>query len=378
MSLQASTTKIIALLLLLISSGFLFTQCSAAPPPIEKLKVPPGFKVSVYSDQVPGARQMFLSDQGTLFVGSIVPNCVYALPDRNHDGVPDKVYTIAAGLNHPNGVAIKDGALLVGEVHRFIRYDNIEKSLEKPPEPVLVTDKIPHDEWHGYKYMRIGPDGLLYFGIGAPCNACIRKDDDRYASVMRMKPDGSNMEIFAKGVRNTIGFDWHPQTKELWFTDNGRDYLGDNLPPDELNCAPRKGMNFGFPFRYGNNVSDPEFGIKAPKIEFTPPAMPLGPHVASLGMRFYTGKMFPENYRDSIFIAEHGSWNRNKKIGYRITRVTLKDGKASKYETFMEGFLQGTEPWGRPVDICMMPDGSMLVSDDRLGAIYRITYSPPS
>lgn len=355
---------------------------SSAQPQIKKLKLPPGFQASIYSDKVPGARQMVLSEAGTLFVGT-TSNTVYALPDRNHDGTPDAVVIISDKLNKPNGVAVRDGALFVGEIDKITRYDDIEKQLQQPVKGQsgrtfkrsIVYDKLPNVDWHGFRYIRFGPDGLLYFGIGAPCNVCERPDDARFGTLVRMKPDGSSFEIFAKGIRNTVGFDWHPQTKELWFTDNGRDYLGDNLPPDELNCAPAKGMNFGFPYRYGNNVPDPEFGIKAPKnVKFTPVSMPLGPHVASLGMRFYDRNIFPAKYRGNIFIAEHGSWNRDKRIGYRITSVALENGKASKYETFMDGFLIGEEPWGRPVDLCITPSGAMLVSDDRCGAIYKISF----
>ncbi len=372
----------------LISFLALLTSCapqSSAEPQIKKLRPPPGFQVSIYCDKVPGARQMALSDSGTLFVGSAHAS-VYALPDRERDGRVDEVVVISSKLNKPNGVAVRDGALYVGEIEKISRYDNIEKQLLQPQikgqaeklfKSTVVNDKLPNVDWHGFKTIRFGPDGMLYFGLGAPCNVCLRPDDERFASMLRMKPDGSGLEIFAKGIRNTVGFDWHPQTKELWFTDNGRDYLGDNLPPDELNHAPTKGMNFGFPYRYGMNVPDPEFGVKAPKnLKFSPPAMPLGPHVAALGMRFYNGSVFPEKYRGSIFIAEHGSWNRDKKIGYRISNVTLENGKASKYETFMDGFLQTEEPWGRPVDVCMMPDGSILVSDDKCGAIYKVSYAP--
>jgi len=356
---------------------------TSAQPQIKRLTLPPGFQISVFSDKVPGARQMVLDEKGTLFVGSIIPNTVYALPDRNHDGKADEVITVASNLNHPNGVAVRNGALYIGEIPKITRYDDIEGQLSKPADAKgaraftskVVTDKLPNVEWHGYRYIRFGPDDLLYFGVGAPCNVC-EKPDERFGSLMRMKPDGSNLEIFAKGIRNTVGFDWHPETKQVWFTDNGRDYLGDNLPPDELNCAPEKGMHFGFPYRYGSNVPDPEFGVKAPKgLKFTPPAMSLAPHVASLGMRFYTGDMFPAKYKGNVFIAEHGSWNRDKKIGYRIQMVTVENGKGTKYETFLSGFHQGDEAWGRPVDLCMMPDGSMLVSDDRCGAIYRISYA---
>ncbi|MDX2108543.1 MAG: PQQ-dependent sugar dehydrogenase [Candidatus Melainabacteria bacterium] len=365
--------KLIAITLLSTLIASCQTKVSALP--LEKLKLPPGFKVEVYTDQVWGARSLTLSDKGTLFVGTIVPNVVYALPDKNHDGKPDSVITLIKNLNHPNGVAFKDGSLYVAEIGRLLRYDNIEANLNKAPKPVVLNKNFPKDEWHGYRYIAFGPDGMLYVPIGAPCNTCLKPEDPRYATLTRLKPDGTKQEVFARGIRNTVGFDWHPKTHELWFTDNGRDHLGDNLPPDELNYAPKTGMDFGFPYRYGKNVSDPEYGSKAPsKAVFTPCAMPLGPHVASLGMKFYTGNMFPSEYKNKIFICEHGSWNRSKKIGYRISTVTLDGNKALSYEPFMSGFLQKEENWGRPVDVIQLKDGSMLVSDDFAGAIYRITY----
>jgi glucose/arabinose dehydrogenase len=264
----------------------------------------------------------------------------------------------------------------VAEVSRVLRFDEIEKHLENPPAPVVVKGDFPTAHHHGWKFIAFGPDGKLYVPVGAPCNLC-ESADPRFASITRMDPDGGHFEIFAKGIRNTVGFDWHPLTHELWFTDNGRDELGDNVPPDELNRAPAAGLNFGYPYCHGKNISDPEFGKKHACSEFTPPAQELGPHVASLGMRFYTGKMFPEEYRNNIFIAEHGSWNRSQKIGYRITRVRLKDNQAVAYETFAEGWLpKSGDVWGRPVDVLVMPDGALLVSDDHGGAIYRISYAP--
>ncbi|MBK9143486.1 MAG: sorbosone dehydrogenase family protein [Candidatus Melainabacteria bacterium] len=355
-----------------------FCPASQASPPINLLKPPPGFKVSVYTPDVPGARAMALGEKGTLFVGSITFNQVYAVTDTDGDGSGDRVRIIARDLNHPNGVAFKDGALYVGEIHRVIRFDDIESRLDNPPAPVVVNDSFPKEEWHGYKYIRFSPDGWLYVPVGAPCNVC-EKADERFATLMRMRPDGKNLEIFARGIRNTVGFDWDPVKGEIWFTDNGRDHLGDNLPPDELNHASRAGLHFGFPYRYGKDIPDPEFGYKKPRAaRFEPCAMPLGAHVAALGIRFYRGEMFPSIYRERAFICEHGSWNRSTRSGYRVSMVTVKDGKATRYEGFMDGFLKkgenGDEPWGRPVDLCLMPDGSLLVSDDYAGAVYRVRY----
>jgi glucose/arabinose dehydrogenase len=283
------------------------------------------------------------------------------------------VLTLASGLNTPNGVAFRGGALYVAEIGRVLRFDGIESRLGNPPPPVVVSDRFPGDTHHGWKFIRFGPDGLLYVPVGAPCNIC-EPDPARYAAIFRMKPDGSGLERYASGVRNTVGFDWDPKTGELWFTDNGRDWLGNNAPPDELNHAPRPGMHFGYPYCHGKAWADPEFGSKRPCADFTPPAMELGPHVAALGMRFYTGTMFPPAYRNHIFIAEHGSWNRFPPIGYRISLVRLRDGKAVSYEPFAEGWLGGLTAWGRPVDLLVMPDGALLVSDDKAGAVYRITY----
>lgn len=352
--------------------------------PLEKIKLPPGFKITVYARGLYGARSLALGEKGTVFVGTIRQGKVYAVVDRDRNNKADRIITLLSGLHAPNGVCVKDGSLYVGEVFRVSRYDSIETRLNNPPKPVVITDKLPRDHHHGWKYLSFGPDNLLYIPVGAPCNVCL-KSDRRYASIMRMNADGTNPEIFARGVRNTVGFDWHPESGELWFTDNGRDWLGDNLPPDELNYAPRKGMHFGFPYRYGNNEADPQFGKTAPaSMKFTAPIQELDPHVAALGMRFYTGKMFPPSYRNKIFIAEHGSWNRSNKIGYRITTVTLKSDKSAGYEVFASGWLNESRylgvvkkenVWGRPVDILQMPDGALLISDDMAGCLYRISYS---
>jgi glucose/arabinose dehydrogenase len=370
MSLHKSSKTFISFIFLAAS---LTSVAGAQDLPLEKIKLPPGFKIGIYARDVPGARSMTLSPNGVLFVGTRPEGNVYAILDTNRDNKADEVITIAHGMNMPNGVALRDGALYVAEINRVLRYDNIEAHLKDPPTPVVVNDGFPSDQHHGWKFIRFGPDGMLYVPVGAPCNVCER-DDKRYASIMRMKPDGSGLEVFASGVRNTVGFDWHPETHELWFTDNGRDLMGDNVPPDELNRAPKKGMNFGFPYCHGKDIPDPEFGAKHNCNEFTPPEMELGPHVASLGMRFYTGKMFPRAYRNQVFIAEHGSWNRSIPIGYRVTVVRVEKYRAVKYETFAEGWLQGGKPWGRPVDVLVMPDGALLVSDDYAGAIYRISY----
>lgn len=339
---------------------------------LERIKMPQGFDIGIFAAQVEGARSLVLSDSGTLFVGTRSQGKVYAVIDKNKDHKVDRVITIASGLNSPNGVALKDGSLYVAEIDKVLKFENIQKRLEDPPAPKVVSDNFPDDVHHGWKFIRFGPDGKLYVPIGAPCNVCLR-EDKRFASITRMDPDGSDHEIFAGGIRNTVGFDWHPKTGVMWFTDNGRDWMGDNKPPDELNRAPKEGLHFGFPYCHGKDIQDTDHKGKSCK-QFIGPELELGPHVAALGMRFYTGNMFPEKYRGGIFIAEHGSWNRSDPIGYRITFVKIKDGKAMPFEIFASGWLQSRTAWGRPVDVELMPDGSMLVSDDKSGTIYRITY----
>jgi glucose/arabinose dehydrogenase len=366
--------------MLLCASAVFFFACMSTrlhagwlEEELGSLKLPQGFHIEVYARDVKGARSLALGSRGTVFVGTRAEGRVYALVDANRNFRAEKIYVIAQGLNSPNGVAFRGGSLYVAEISRILRFDNIESRLDNPPAPVVVNDSFPTDQHHGWKFIRFGPDGLLYVPVGAPCNIC-EPPDPRYATIMRMHPDGSGLEIFARGVRNTVGFDWNPKTNELYFTDNGRDWMGNNQPPDELNRAPVRGMHFGYPYCHGKGLPDPEFGKKRRCSEFTPPALELGPHVAALGMRFYTVTQFPEKYRGQIFMAEHGSWNRFPPIGYRITLVRFKGDRPDSYEVFAEGWLQGLTAWGRPVDVQVIEDGSMLVSDDRTGTIYRIWY----
>ena len=347
---------------------------ASANLPLNTIKLPPGFTISVYAE-VDNARSMALSPSGTLYVGNRNGDKVYAVRDTDGDHKADKRWVIASGLNMPNGVAFKNGDLYVAEVSRILKFKDIEGHLSNPGAPEVVYDQYPTETHHGWKYISFGPDGKLYVPVGAPCNICEPKKPI-YATITRMDPDGSNMEIYASGIRNTVGFTWHPQTKELWFTDNGRDMMGDDVPPCELNSAPKAGMNFGYPYCHGGNIKDPEFGDKRPCSDFTPPVQNLNAHVAPLGLKFYTGDMFPEAYRNQIFIAEHGSWNRTLKSGHLVSLVKIENGKSVGYETFAEGWLDHDtqEAWGRPVDIFVMPDGSMLVSDDKGGMVYRIAY----
>ena len=364
------------------SEGLQVKNDPMALPGLGSIRLPPGFSISVFAHDVPGARQMTLSPSGTLFIGSRDEGKVYAIPEAaaalaKNERAP-AAQTIASGLNEPNGVAFHKGSLYVAEISRVVRFDEIEKKLSSPPKPAVVRADYPKIGHHGWKYIAIGPDGWLYIPVGAPCNVC-KRDEQIFSSITRMSLDGKKREIFAEGVRNTVGFDWHPVTRELWFTDNGRDMMGDNIPGDELNRATKAGLHFGFPFCHQGNVKDPEFGktaVCSGEGPYRLPAQVLGPHVAALGMKFYTAKQFPESYRGRVFIAEHGSWNRSNKIGYRVMTVRLDDqGRSLGYEVFAEGWLQGENPWGRPVDILIAPDGSMLVSDDHAGVVYRIRYS---
>ena len=357
----------------------LVAQAPVLERQLEKLTLPPGFSIEIYAEDVPNARQMVLSPSGTLFVSSRQAGNVYAVRDDDGDQSADRVLTLDSGLNMPNGVAFRDGSLYVAALNRVLRYDDIEASLTTPPEPVILNDTLPAERAHGWKFIDFGPDGRLYVPVGAPCNICDNEESDpRFATILSMEPDGSDVEIYAHGVRNSVGFDWHPQTNELWFTNNGRDRLGDTQPADTLNHAPREGLHFGFPFCHQGDIQDPEFNTR-PCSEFRAPARRLGPHVASLGMEFYTGDMFPAAYRHGIFIAEHGSWNRTPEAGhtgYRLTVAQLDGNRVVDYDVFAEGWLQATnEAWGRPVDVQVMPDGALLVTDDRVGAIYRIIYS---
>jgi glucose/arabinose dehydrogenase len=340
---------------------------------LRRIELPPGFKIELYATGVPNARSLTLGAGGTVFVGSRRAGKVYALTASGRPDKAGEVITIARGLQEPNGVAFHDGSLYVAEVSRVLRYDAIEARQKNPPAPVVVSTDLPHTNQHEWRYARFGPDGWLYVGVGAPCNVC-ESADKHVASILRMRPDGSGMEVYALGVRNSVGFDWQPQSQEMWFTDNGRDNMGDDIPPDELNYAPRAGLNFGFPYCHGKDILDPQFGRGHSCAEFVAPAWNLPAHVAAIGMRFYAGGMFPEEYRGGVFIAEHGSWNRSVPIGYRVSHVVLDGERAVKYEPFAQGWLAGGIHWGRPVDVLVMPDGALLVSDDYAGAVYRISY----
>ena len=376
--------------------------CSAAARdlPLDRIRLPPGFQIEVYAAPVPGARSLALGGRGEVFVGTRSTGNVYALVDDDGRHRATRVLTIARGLENPNGVAFRDGALYVAERSRVLRYDDIEQRLERPPDPKVIRDDYPDHPHHGWKFIAFGPDGQLYVPVGAPCNVCTAAPI--FATITRLSADGKTREIFASGVRNTVGFDWHPRTHVLWFTDNGRDDLGEDVPDDELDVAPRAGLDFGFPYCHAPAIPDPEFGKERPCADFVAPVAGLGPHVAALGMRFYTGAMFPPEYQGDILVAEHGSWNRTIPIGYRVVRVRLDGDRVAGQEVFASGWLpeaaraedphrpntlradesaaapkgaaKPPQAWGRPVDVLVMPDGALLVSDDTADAVYRIAY----
>ncbi len=338
------------------------------------IDLPPGFAIHLYAEGVKNARQLALGDHGTVFAGSRKAGKVHAVVDSNGDHFAEHVYLLDEDLNMPSGIEFKFGSLYVAAVDRILRYDDIESRLDQPPEPELVTDQFPDESHHGWKYLRFGPHGKIYVPVGAPCNICNKSG---FGQIRRIFADGSGDLVYASGVRNSVGLAFHPATGELWFTDNGRDRLGDDLPADELNHAPRSGMNFGYPWCHQGDSLDPEFGKDKSCADYTPPALKLGAHVAALGLTFYTGSMFPSGYRNQLFIAQHGSWNRSEKVGCDIVLVRFdEEGNALAHEPFASGWLQGDNCWGRPNDVMQMPDGSLLVSDDKADSIYRISYKP--
>lgn len=345
-------------------------------PFLKNISLPEGFSISYFAESVPNARSLATNGDGSIvFVGTRTEGKVYALVDSNKDFVADEVVVIAEGLNNPNGVAYKNGDLYVAEISRILVFKNINQTFRKQPSYEVIFDSYPSDGYHGWKYISFGPDGLLYVPVGVPCNVCDPREP--YGTMTRL--DVSNLsqgyEIIAKGIRNTVGFDWHPQTNQLWFTDNGRDLLGDNIPPDEVNAVGDNRNHFGFPYCHGSSITDPTYGRNQNCDQYTKPIIELGPHVAALAMKFYRGDQFPKEYRNKIFIAEHGSWNRSNKIGYRVTTVDYGDTTAHNYSVFAQGWLDGGQALGRPVDILELQDGSMLISDDMKGSVYRISFN---
>ncbi len=348
---------------------------------LEGIKLPSGFSIALYANDIPKARSLAVGDKGTVFVSTRNDNFVYAVVDTDGDYRADKKYTVytigdigdGKERKMPNGIAFRDGDLYIATMTTVLRLDDIEDHLSDPPKPVIVTEDYPNQKQHGWKYIAFGPDDKLYVPVGTPCNIC-DPEEDILGTITRINADGSELEIVAHGIRNSLGFDWHPETGELWFTENGADQLGDDIPGDELNVITATGQHFGNPFVHQGDILDPKFGEGKNPDDYERPAMVLGPHIAALGMRFYTGDMFPKEYKNQIFIAEHGSGGREELIGYRVMLVRVDGSKATSYEDFATGWLEDNVAWGRPVDIVTLSDGSMLVSDDRIGAVYRITY----
>lgn len=350
----------------------LLTGACYADVQLDLIELPTGFKIEIYAEGVENARQMARGAGGTIFAGSRRAGKLWALTDADVDQRAETIRLIDEDLNMPSGLEFRDGSLYVGAVDRVLRYDNIESLLDQPPQPVVVSDALPEKKHHGWKYLRFGPDGKLYIPVGIPCNIC---DEEGFGEIRRMNPDGSDLETYARGVRNTVGLAFHPENGQLWFTENGKDMMGDDIPADELNHAPHAGMHFGIPYCHQGDLLDDEFGKGKSCGDYTPPVAKLDAHGAALGLAFYTGAMFPPEYRNRLFVTQHGSWNRSKKSGYRILILDVQaDGKVLNKEVFASGWLQDEEGWGRPNDVLVMPDGALLVSDDKANVIYRVSY----
>lgn len=355
-------------------SGVCKPTLFAGPAELADLHLPEGFSVSVFAEGVTTARAMAYSPNGIVYAGSMDEGAVYALPDKDHDGRADTVITVAKGLLMPVGVAWRAGDLYISAVSKILVIRNIDDHLADPPAPEVVYEGYPTETHHGWKYIAFGPDGLLYVPVGAPCNNCL-SEDSIFATITTLDVNTHARRIVARGVRNSVGFDWDPKDGSLWFTENGRDMMGDDMPSCELDHLTAIGQHFGYPFCHQGDTLDPEFGKGHSCAEFVPPAAKLGPHVAPLGMAFYRGSMFPAKYQGAIFIAEHGSWNRSTPIGYRLAVAWPRPDGSATHEVFCDGWLQGSSAWGRPVDVLELPDGSLLVSDDVADMIYRITYA---
>jgi glucose/arabinose dehydrogenase len=351
-----------------------------APPPIPtpadqlptaKLKAAPGFKIELYASGVDNARTLRVGEKGTVFVSSRIKDKIHAIVEKNGKR---EVKIIAAGLHRPNGIVLHNGTLYIAELSQISKIDNIESNLDNPPKPTVIFSDLPKDEAHGWKFLTVGPDNKLYFQVGAPCNICM--PPERHGKIYRLNLDGSGLEVVATGIRQIVGMDWHPVLKQLYFTENSRDWLSEEIPEDKLNRVSQPGKdNFGYPYCHQGNVPDPEFGWGRSCDEFTKPVALLGPHSAPLGMRFYTGNAFPAPYRNQIIVARHGSWNRTKKVGGDLVLVKLKpDGTFNSMEPFVTGFLENNSYVGRPADVTVMKDGSLLVSDDYNGAVYRVSH----
>jgi len=367
-----------------ISFSFVCNFINSSENLLEQLILPAGFSIEIFADEIKSARQMAESSKGIIYVGSKSGDSIYAILDKDNDNFAESKILVASGLSNPTGVAFKDGNLFFSEVSKIWMIEDIDNYVNTSdhktlPKKSLVTDKLPSDTWHGWKWLGFGPDGYLYVPVGAPCNICLKplQDDSRFASIHRVLDDG-NLETVASGVRNTVGFDWHPKTEKLYFSDNGRDWLGDDSPSCELNIINEEGEFFGYPYKHSTNVVDPEYGklISGLDKDFSDPVLELGAHVAPTGIAFYDKNTFPKNYQNNLFITLHGSWNRSKKVGYKVISVSFDDnGDYLSHQDFVTGWLKGSKAWGRPSAPFVKSDGSLLIADDKYNVIYRVTYS---
>jgi glucose/arabinose dehydrogenase len=340
---------------------------------LDRINVPEGFEISYFATDVKEARSLAVAENGWVFVSTRRHGSVYALKDNDGDGKADVKITLVEDWNQPNGIVIHGNDLYVAEIHRIHKFSGIVEHPDKSISSRVIYDDLPEHKHHGWRYINIGPDEKLYTAIGAPCNICLR-EEPHFASISRMNLDGSEFEVVQHGIRNSVGFDWHPETNHLWFTDNNRDWLGDDLPACELNVAIKDGEHFGYPFCHQGDLPDPKFGKMRSCDEFKKPAQNLVAHSAPLGLCFLGGVNVPPSFKKRLLIAEHGSWNRTTPVGYRIAMVDIQKDKASNYQVFADGWLHGSDKYGRPVDICAYTDGGLLVSDDFNNAIYKIDY----
>jgi glucose/arabinose dehydrogenase len=366
---QLKSMRLFILITLLLSS--LISCSKEASSLVDDIRLPEGFRIEVFARDLESPRFMALSPDGVLFTTIIDSGKVVALPDRDKDGKADRVVAFIEGLRDPHGIDFHEGYLYIGETNQVVRfkYDGFDS---KPGKKEVIVPNLPTGG-HSTRTVGFGPDGKMYVSVGSSCNVC-EEEDERRAAILQSNPDGSEGKIFAKGLRNSVGITWHPETGELWATDNGRDWLGDNLPPEEINIV-KEGNHYGWPYCYGDRVPDSEYDKSDFCQKTTPPVFKMQAHSAPLGLTFYTGKLFSEEYRGNLFVAFHGSWNRSVPTGYKVVRIKIKDGRPEKVEDFATGWLEGRSAWGRPVDVLVGPDGGLFVSDDKGGVIYRITTS---
>ncbi len=362
--------RAITLLSLITLSSFASAKMS-----LDKLITPSGFNVDFYIQGIDNPRQMALSESGVIFVGSRRAGNVYAILDKNGDGKAETRWLVAEHLSQPSGLAYKDGDLYVADIGTIYRYKDILNHLDKPVKEVFF-DELPDDMHHGWKFIRFSPDGHLIIPVGAPCNIC-EAPTKQHNRILSLDVNSKKLTVVAEGVRNSVGFDFHPQTAELWFSDNGRDMMGDDIPPDEINRVSQMGSHFGYPYVHGGDIKDPEFGQGKDPANYVQPELKLGAHVAPLGIEFYNGKSFPSQYHNQLFVTEHGSWNRSKKVGYKVAVATIENNNIVNYTPVISGFMKDEETFGRPAAILELPDGSLLISDDYANVIYRLTYQKP-